>query len=71
MEMCGELFVISVYQLPSKAKEDSDAQRPSYKQLYDVYQTPTLFLLDKDKKIIAKKLAFEQMDEIITIKSKK
>jgi thiol-disulfide isomerase/thioredoxin len=62
---------LHVYQLPSKAKEDSDAQRPSYKQLYDVYQTPTLFLLDKDKKIIAKKLAFEQMDEIITIKSKK
>jgi len=62
---------IHVYQLPSKAKQDADAQRPSYKQLYDVYSTPLLYLLDKDKKIIAKKLGFEQMDEIITLKSKK
>lgn len=62
---------IHVYQLASKAKQDADAQRPSYKQLYDVYQTPLLYLLDKDKKIIAKKLSFEQLDEIITLKSKK
>jgi hypothetical protein len=62
---------IHVYQLPAKAKEDEAAQRPSFRQLYDVYQTPLLYLLDKDKRIIAKKLTFEQMDEVITIKSKK
>ncbi|MFM7838341.1 MAG: DUF5106 domain-containing protein, partial [Chitinophagaceae bacterium] len=62
---------IHVYQLPAKAKADEAAQRPSFRQLYDVYQTPLLYLLDKDKRIIAKKLTFEQMDEVITIKSKK
>jgi hypothetical protein len=62
---------IHVYQLASKREADEKAQRPSYKQLYDVYQTPILYLLDKEKKIIAKKLTFEQMDEVITLKNKK
>jgi hypothetical protein len=38
---------------------------PSYSQLYDVQSFPTLYLLDKDKRIIAKKLSFEQVDEIL------
>jgi thiol-disulfide isomerase/thioredoxin len=62
---------IHVYQLPSKEVEDNAAGKPSYKQLYDVYQTPLLYLLDKDKRIVAKKLSFEQLDEVITLKLKK
>ena len=51
------------------SKED-DAARvnagiPSYSQLYDVQTFPTLYLLDKDKRIIAKKLTLEQVDEIL------
>ena len=38
---------------------------PSYSQLYDVQTFPTLYLLDKDKRIIAKKLTLEQIDEIL------
>ena len=38
---------------------------PSYSQLYDVQSFPTLYLLDKDKRIIAKKLTLEQIDEIL------
>jgi thiol-disulfide isomerase/thioredoxin len=38
---------------------------PSYSQLYDVQSFPTLYLLDKDKRIIAKKVTFEQVDEIL------
>jgi len=36
-----------------------------------VYQTPELFLLDKDKRIVAKKLSYQQMDEVISLKLKK
>jgi hypothetical protein len=35
-----------------------------------VIQTPTLYLLDKDKKIIAKKLTLEQMDDVLDAKIK-
>jgi thiol-disulfide isomerase/thioredoxin len=41
------------------------ANIPSYSQLYDVQSFPTLYLLDKDKRIIAKKLTDKQIDEIL------
>jgi thiol-disulfide isomerase/thioredoxin len=44
---------------------------PGYSQLFDVQSFPTLYLLDKDKRIIAKKLTFEQMDGVLTEKLKK
>jgi thiol-disulfide isomerase/thioredoxin len=56
------------------SKEDEQARVnagiPSYSQLYDVQSFPTLYLLDKDKRIIAKKLSFEQVDEILQLKLK-
>lgn len=56
----------------SKAEETKrvSAGVPGYSQLYDVMTFPTLYLLDKDKRIIAKKLSFEQIDEILKLKSK-
>lgn len=49
------------------------ANVPSYSQLYDVQSFPTLYLLDKDKRIIAKKVTDKQVDEILAqrIKSNK
>jgi hypothetical protein len=41
------------------------ANVPSYTQLYDVQSFPTLYLLDKDKRIIAKKVTEKQIDEIL------
>jgi peroxiredoxin len=38
---------------------------PAYHDLYDIISTPTIFLLDKDKKIIAKKISASQMAQII------
>jgi hypothetical protein len=58
------------YQLPSQQKEEEAAGKPNYRQLYDVYQTPILYLLDKDKHIIAKKLTYLQLDEVIDLKLK-
>ncbi|MDR3716115.1 MAG: thioredoxin-like domain-containing protein [Puia sp.] len=59
---------IHVYQTKEQEEEDTKAGRPGYKQLYDVYQTPLLYLLDKDKRIIAKKLSYQQIDEVIKLK---
>jgi hypothetical protein len=53
--------------------KDADQSRvnagiPGYSQLYDVQTFPTLYLLDKDKRIIAKKLTLEQVDEILAFR---
>ena len=61
---------INVYQTDAQKKAIDDAKKPSYKQLYDVVQTPTLYLLDKDKRIVAKKLTREQMDDVLQMKIK-
>ncbi len=59
-----------VYQLPGEQEKEVKESRAGYKQLYDVYQTPLLYLLDKDKRIIAKKLTYLQIDEVINAKLK-
>ncbi|HET9057464.1 MAG TPA: DUF4369 domain-containing protein [Chitinophagaceae bacterium] len=61
---------IHVYQTPQMKEADYEAKIPSPRQLYDVYQTPTLYLLDKDKRIVAKQLDFLQIDELIQHKFK-
>jgi len=59
---------IHVYE--TKAHQDSTeaAGQAGYRQLYDVYQTPILYLLDKDKRIVAKKLSYQQLDEVLNLK---
>jgi hypothetical protein len=54
-----------VYYSKEEDKARIGAGIPSYSQLYDVQTFPTLYLLDKDKKIIAKKVTLEQVDEIL------
>ena len=57
----------------SKAEENARIAKntPGYSQLYDVQSFPTLYLLDNEKRIIAKKLSFEQMNEVLKEKTKK
>jgi len=54
----------------TKEMEDADyaAQRPSYRQLYDITLTPSIYLLDKDKRIIGKKLTLMQLNDLLEIK---
>jgi thiol-disulfide isomerase/thioredoxin len=59
-----------VYQTKEMEAADNAAQKPSYRQLYDVVMTPTLFLLDKEKRIIGKKLTWQQLDELLHVKWK-
>ena len=37
----------------------------NYQQTYDIYSTPKVFVLDKDKKIIAKSLTISQLEDMI------
>ena len=62
---------INVYQTTAQHDAEASAGHADYRQLYDVYQTPVLYLLDKDKRIIAKKLTYQQLDEVISLKLKK
>ncbi len=59
-----------VYYSKADEKARVDAGVPGYSQFYDVLTFPTIYLLDKDKRIIAKKLALEQIDEVLTLKEK-
>lgn len=59
-----------VYYSKEADKSRTDNGIPGYSQLYDVLSFPTLYLLDKDKRIIAKKLTYQQLDEIIQLKKK-
>ena len=59
-----------VYQTPEMLEEEKKSQLPSYKQLYDITQTPTLYLLDKDKRIVAKKLTVLQLNDMLEAKWK-
>ena len=60
----------NVYYSKADDKSRIDAGIPGYSQLYDVQTFPTLYLLDKDKRIIAKKLTFEQIDQVLQEKIK-
>jgi len=57
-----------VYQQKVKEEEEIREKRAGFRQLYDVYQTPLLYLLDSNKRIIAKKLGYLQIDEVIKAK---
>ncbi len=57
-----------VYQTKAARDAEERAGKPGYRQLYDVFKTPTVYLLDKDKRIIAKQLSIEQFDEMIEAK---
>ena len=49
-------------------KADIEGQKPSFKQLYDITQTPTLYLLDKEKRIVGKKLTLQQLNDLLQVK---
>ncbi|MES1216500.1 MAG: thioredoxin-like domain-containing protein [Bacteroidota bacterium] len=58
----------NVYYSKAEEKARINAGVPGYSQLYDVLTFPTLYLLDKDKHIVAKKLTYQQIDEVLQLK---
>ncbi len=61
---------IHAYEPEEVRKTQQASNLPNFRQLYDVSQTPTMYLLDKDKRIMAKKLSLEQFHELIVLKAK-
>jgi len=61
----------NVYYSKADEKARVDAGIPGYSQLYDVLSFPTIYLLDKDKRIVAKKLSFDQINEVLQQKIKR
>jgi len=61
---------VHVYYSKADDKARIDAGIPGYSQLFDVQSFPTLYLLDKDKRIIAKKVTEDQVSEILSVREK-
>ena len=58
------------YQPKEVREAEAAAGQPNFRQLYDVYKTPTMYLLDEEKHIIAKQLGVLQFDDLINAKLK-
>jgi cytochrome oxidase Cu insertion factor (SCO1/SenC/PrrC family) len=58
----------NVYQTKEMETAIADAKKPGFRQLYDITLTPTIYLLDKEKRIIGKKLTLEQLHELLLVK---
>ncbi|TAD83859.1 MAG: DUF5106 domain-containing protein [Bacteroidetes bacterium] len=54
-----------VHQTAAMRKAEEKTQKPNFRQLYDMRSTPTLFLLDADKKIIAKSIGLTDLDKVL------
>ena len=44
---------------------DGETFQSNFRTLYDVYSTPQTYLLDKDKKILSKKMSIESLEKIL------
>jgi hypothetical protein len=42
----------------------------NFRNLYDIYSTPTIYILDKNKKIIAKRIGVDQIEKFIQFNKK-
>jgi len=61
-----------IYQTEAALNAEINAGKATtIRQLYDVFKTPTFYLLDKDKKIIAKNLTVDQFHDFLQVQQKK
>jgi hypothetical protein len=56
---------IHVLQTDAMRKEEEKAGKPNFRQLYDMRSTPTIYLLDKEKRIIAKNISVNDVDKLL------
>jgi len=55
---------VHVHQPEAMRDAEEKAGRPNFRQLYDMRSTPTLFLLDAEKRIIAKNVSLLDLDKL-------
>ena len=48
-----------------KDPDGNPAASSNWRDQYDIYSTPVIYLLDKDKKILAKRISYKQISKII------
>lgn len=56
---------IHVHQPAAMRTAEEKAGTPNFRQLYDMRSTPTLFLLDEEKRIIAKNIGLQDLDKLL------
>jgi hypothetical protein len=61
---------LHIFQTKQAKEEEAKRGVANYRQLYDVFKTPTLYLLDSQKRIIGKMLSIEQFDDVMQAKLK-
>lgn len=62
---------IFAYQSDTAAKLIAEKGQLNYHQCYDIYEIPSLYLLNEDKRIIAKGLSLQQFDTVLDRISRK
>jgi hypothetical protein len=50
---------------PGEKGKPTTLESLNYQTAYDIFSTPKVFILDKDKKIIAKSLSLSQMEDLL------
>jgi thiol-disulfide isomerase/thioredoxin len=56
------------YQTPAMRAEEEKTGQPGFRQLFDITSTPTVYLLDAEKRILAKKLTLDQINSFLKLK---
>jgi hypothetical protein len=56
---------VHVHQPATMRAAEEKAGKPNFRQLYDMRSTPTLFLLDDQKRIIAKNISLNDLDKLL------
>ena len=59
-----------VYQTKEDKQAEEKAGLPNYRQLYDIFKPPTVYLLDDKKRNLAKQLTLEQFDALMDAKKR-
>lgn len=62
---------LHLYQTKEARQTEINLGVPGYTQSYDVFKTPTMYLLDEEKKILAKQLSIQQFDDVIATQLRK
>ena len=50
---------------PGEPNKVTTLESLNYQNTYDIFSTPKVFLLDKDKKIIAKSISISQLEDML------
>ncbi|MGG9970851.1 redoxin domain-containing protein [Ferruginibacter sp. SUN002] len=59
---------VNVYQTKEMKEAEEKAGEWGYHQLFNITTTPTLYLLDKEKRIVGKKLTWDQINDLLQVK---